>query len=72
MGAFGDWWRARDPAEIDYDGRSLQIDAPAMLNGVRILFPKRSPASVTLDRVKGRRTVPLVPSASRAREAQSR
>ncbi|UZK69769.1 polysaccharide deacetylase family protein [Sphingomonas sp. S1-29] len=72
MGTFGDWWRARDLAEIDYDGQSLQVAAPATLNGLQILFPKRSPASVTLDQIKGRQTVPLALATSRARAAQSR
>jgi hypothetical protein len=45
MGAFGDWWSACDLAEIDYDGQSLQVDAPAVLDGVQVLLPNAAQKS---------------------------
>jgi hypothetical protein len=54
MGAFGDWCSARDLAEIDYDGQSLQVDAPAVLDGVQVLLPKAAQK-----RIMGQRQVAL-------------
>jgi len=40
MGRFGAWWRARDLAAIDYNGKSVSVKAPEALHGVTIFFPR--------------------------------
>ena len=59
LGAFGDWWSARDEAEIDFDGATLSVSAPVRLDAVEVRFPKGSRASVILNGISGRRQVAL-------------
>lgn len=40
MGRFGAWWRARDLASIDYDGKTVSVRAPEPLHAVTIHFPR--------------------------------
>ncbi len=49
---FGNWWKARDEAEIDFDGSSLAVTAPATLNQVEVRFPK-SGARMVINGVQG-------------------
>jgi peptidoglycan/xylan/chitin deacetylase (PgdA/CDA1 family) len=37
---FGNWWKARDDAEIDFDGRTLTLAARTRLNALDVHFPK--------------------------------
>ncbi|GLR47368.1 hypothetical protein GCM10007925_10790 [Sphingomonas astaxanthinifaciens DSM 22298] len=54
--AFGDWWSARDRLEIDYEGSTLKIQAPARVDEVTIRFPKRrTQRFVVLDGLRGSR-----------------
>lgn len=57
LGAFGDWWSARDQLEIDYDGAKLQVEAPAMVNAVEVMFPKQQGVRVVLNGMSGHRDV---------------
>ena len=57
LGAFGDWWSARDRAEIDFDGTALRVEAPIVLNEVVIKFPKSRRSSVTLTSLTGRQMI---------------
>jgi hypothetical protein len=67
LGQFGDWWRARDLAYYDFIDGVLTVDAPEMLNGVIISFPKSARPSVTLDKVQGKtRLCPATPSSRRS------
>ncbi|MBA3678049.1 MAG: polysaccharide deacetylase family protein [Sphingosinicella sp.] len=59
LGAFGDWWSARDQADFDFEGGILTVNAPASLQGVEIRFPKGPRASFSLRGVKGRQAIPL-------------
>lgn len=59
LGAFGDWWSARDRAEIDFDGTALRVRASTVLNEVVIKFPKSKRRSVTLKHLTGLRTIVL-------------
>ena len=56
LGAFGDWWSARNQADIDYDAGKLTVAAPAALQGVVIQFPKGSRSRFVLSGVQGQRT----------------
>lgn len=53
LGAFGDWWSARDMADFDYTGGILSIVAPTRLDQVTIYFPKGSVKSRSLNNLKG-------------------
>jgi len=59
LGAFGDWWSARDQADIDFDGERLHVNAPARLDALEVRFPKGERTSVTLNGIRGRRAVAL-------------
>ena len=58
LGAFGDWWSARDAAEIDFDGVALHVNAPAKLEAVEVTFPKAN-HTTALSGVVGRRRVSI-------------
>lgn len=49
---FGAWWSARDRAEIDFDGSSVDVTAPDVIEDLVILFP-RTRTSLTVDGVRG-------------------
>lgn len=55
---FGDWWRARNFAEIDFDGATLTVDAPEAVKGVVIRFPK-SGGSLVIDSKPGQQMLPV-------------
>lgn len=59
LGAFGDWWSARDRADIDFDGVALRVSAPARLQAVEVKFPKGKRTSVTLNGIIGQRQIVL-------------
>lgn len=53
---FGNWWTARDEAEIDFDGKALVIAAPAKLNAVEVRFPKSGRRTLVND-IQGSRRI---------------
>ena len=53
LGAFGNWWSARDRARIAFADGVLKVDAPDALERVTVLFPKGARRAVVLDRIRG-------------------
>lgn len=58
LGQFGDWWSARSLAEIDFDGATVEVDAPEAIGDLVILFPKTG-RSLVLDGISGSRRLPV-------------
>lgn len=48
LAKFGEWWAARSLVEVDYDGRTVTVDAPEAIKDLVIRFPK-SGRSVVLE-----------------------
>ncbi|RST31817.1 hypothetical protein HMF7854_13960 [Sphingomonas ginkgonis] len=40
LSRFGEWWRARDLAAIDYDGKQVTARGPLPVHGVTVSFPR--------------------------------
>lgn len=61
LGRFGDWWRARDLADIDVVGDAVIINAPQRLDGIVVRLPKEGGRAVLLSGIQGRQKISLSP-----------
>ncbi|GGB70012.1 polysaccharide deacetylase family protein [Blastomonas aquatica] len=58
LGQFGSWWSARSLAEVDFDGETLEVQAPEAVENLVIRFPKTG-KSLILDGIEGSRRIPV-------------